>query len=277
MAKTIPTGIQTEFYRLYTRPLQLYEIYTDPNISQPTHRYVANNQDITFGGVIYTALAIKRGSIKSEEGTIISDLEVGLDNVDLEFKNLIAGGYLSRKRIVIKLVFNGYLTSSANYITLLDGFLDEPKGDDSWVTMTVKPFPLLEREYPRRMFQTGCNWYLGDNQCTIDRTPFIVEGTTEEGNTSQVIIVSGGDDNYFVPGYFVIIEPGHSLEGVSRPIAISDGTSVTLRVALPAIPESGIAYRIQKICAKNIEACEEEFNNLINFGGFPYSPIKPVL
>jgi uncharacterized phage protein (TIGR02218 family) len=277
MPKIIPTGIQTEFYRLYTRPLQLYEIYTDPNISQPTHFYVANNQDITFGGKLYTALAIKRGSIKSEEGTIISDLEVGLDNVDLEFKNLIAGGYLSRKRIVIKLVFNGYLTSSANYITLLDGFLDEPKGDDNWVTMTVKPFPLFEREYPRRLFQTGCNWYLGDDQCTISKLPYRVEGTIIEGGTAQNIAVSGGDDNAYVPGYFVITESGHSLEGVSRPIALSDSVSITLRVALPQAPEVGTSFVIQKICAKNIEACEEEFDNLINFGGFPYTPIKPVL
>jgi hypothetical protein len=278
MARNVPSGLRAELFKLYSTPIQLFELYTDPNQNNPTHYFAANNEDVVFGGTTYTALAIKRAPLKSEEGTILNDIEIGLDNVDLAFKQLVASGALSNRRMVVKLVFANHLSSADDFILLIDGPLDEPKGDDHWVTMTMKPFPVFEREYPLRIYQVNCNWVFGDANCTVNKDDFASTGTIESGSTAQVINMGTGHDNdYFVPGYFVITEPGHPLYGESRPIKASDGGTITLRVALDDPPPSGIACKVQKLCAKTQGACTNIFSNWANFGGFPYVPFQPYL
>jgi hypothetical protein len=278
MAKTIPSALKPALYQFYNEPLELFELYTDPGQASPTHRYVNNNESIVFDSHTYHPLAIKRSAIKSEEGTIINDLEVGLDNVDLAFLALVANGGLSRRRIVIKLVFNGFLSSSSNYILIVDGHLDEPKGDDHWVTMSIKPYPVFEREFPRRLFQVPCNWRFGDDNCGINLASYAHTGTIGSGSTASVINISTGQStNYYVPGYIVITEAGHDLYGVARPIIGSDSSTVTLRVQFDSAPPSGIACKVQKLCGKTEGACKNDFSNWANYGGFPFVPLKPIL
>ena len=158
MSRTIPDALKPALYRLYCEPIQIVDLYLTYPYTTPSHFYCINNQDITFNGQVYTAIAAKRSSIKSEEGTVLQEITVQLDNIDLEFKTLIASGMFNRKRCDIKIVFNGFLDNSANYIMLYSGYLDAPSGDNRWVTLTIKPFPIFERDYPRRLFQVMCNW-----------------------------------------------------------------------------------------------------------------------
>ena len=156
--KNVVDALLPEFYRLYSKPLLIYELYLESPYTSISHRYVCNNQNITFAGSLYTALAIKRTAIKSEEGTVLNELEVGLDNVDLEFRSLVASGRFSRKRCVVKLIFANQLDSATKCVILYDGYLDNPSGDDEWVTMKIQPLRVLDRDYPLRIFQVGCNY-----------------------------------------------------------------------------------------------------------------------
>lgn len=276
MSRNIPSGLQPEFYRLFTRPLTIAELYLESPYTTPSHYYVANNEDIVFGGTTYTALAAKRTSIKSEEGTIINELEVGLDNVDLAFRSLIASGAFNRKRCVLKLVFVGFLTSADNYVILYDGYLDAPKGDDHWVTLTLKPFPIFEREYPRRLFQVGCNFTFCDDQCGLTLTDYDMQLTVAAGSTDVLINFTGGtpDEDYFSPGY--ILMTSGDLDTQNRPIASNTTSSITLRIPLESAPEVGDTFTAQKLCSKSTDSCIG-FNNYLNYGGFPSVPLEPVL
>jgi len=272
----VPDAIVPELYRLYTKPYQIYEVYLESPYVTPSHRFVAYKKDIIFGGNTYTALAIKRGSIKSEEGTIINEIEVGLANADLEFKTLVATGAFNKKRIVAKIVFDGFLTNANSYIFLMDGDLDEPKGDEEWVTMTVTPFPMLEREYPKRVFQVGCNATFGDSDCTIDRSLFEENKIVGAGSTSQIINII--EDlkavNYWIPGHIEMTSG--ELVGNVRPLGISTGTVLTLRVPFDFAPAEGDTFVISKLCAKNPTTCNLDFNNYTaNYFGFPFVPKEP--
>lgn len=275
--KNVPAGLKPHLYRLYSDPLQIYECYLEDPYDVPSHYFVANIEDITFGGQLYTALGIKRTPLKAEDGTILNEIELGLDNVDLAFKNLVASGGLNRKRVVVKLIFNSNLTLASDHIILLDGILDEPKGDNRWVTMTIKPFPLLERDYPRRIFQVGCNYVFGDEWCTVDRTlykeTYVVGGASTK--TAINIVDDSHIDNYWTPGYIEFTSG--DMEGVSRPVYASTNILLTLRVGLPDTPKEGDTFIIQKLCAKNPTACQAIFNNYYNYGGFPHVPKEPVL
>lgn len=277
MSRNVHANIKPELYKLYSKPLTIAELYLESPYTAISHRYVANNENITFGGEVYTALAAKRSSIRSEEGTVINELEVGLDNVDLEFQNLVATGAFNRKRCVIKLVFYGFLTNSANCIILYDGYLDAPKGDDHWVTLTLKPFPIFDRDYPRRLFQVGCNWTVGDDNCGLDLTDYDATIVCNNSCTTRVLNFTdaGFATNYFVPGYALITSG--ALLGQVRPIISNDNDSVTVRIPFSDVPVEGVGVTLQKLCAMNTDVCNDEFDNYLAYGGFPTVPKEPVL
>lgn len=69
MARTIPSALKPSLYRLYSKPIELAELYLVSPYATPSHFYCGNNADIQFptGGQVYTALAVKRSPIKTEE------------------------------------------------------------------------------------------------------------------------------------------------------------------------------------------------------------------
>ena len=279
MSRTIPSDLKPSLYRLYSKPIQMVDLYLEYPYTSPSHFYCVNNEDKIFNGNTYVAIAAKRSSIKSEEGTVLQEITVQLDNIDLEFRSLVASGMFNRKRVDIKIVFDGYLSNPANYIMLYSGFLDAPSGDNRWVTLTVKPFPIFERDYPRRLFQVMCNWSFCDSQCTLSLDSFYQTGTIQAGSSDYVINWTDGDAgraaDYFVPGYMLITSG--TLDGEVRPITASNTSQITLRVALSQEPSVGTTFRVQKLCAKNVSACKDTFNNYLNYGGFPHVPMEPKL
>jgi hypothetical protein len=277
MSRTIPSGLLPELYKLYTTPIHIVEMYLDPPYTSPSDFFCINNEDITFGGQLYTAIAAKRSSIKSEEGTIIQELNIQLDNIDTEFKNLIASGAFNKKKCVIKIVFDGFLTSSANYIFLYSGYLDAPSGDNRWLNLLIKPFSIFEREYPRRIFEIMCNWTFGDAQCGKVLSNYHADTYIGAGSTAGYIIHAnhGAANNYFAPGY-LLMTSGELINQV-RPVLYSNPTATSLRVAFSKNPVVGESFTLQKLCAKTPTFCKEVFNNYNNFGGFPQVPKSPII
>lgn len=269
MPRSIDSDVLPYLYKQGTVVLTLYEI--------GDYKFVANNVDVGD----YTALAIKRDTIKSEEGTIINELEIGLDNTSLEFRTLVMAGGLDDLEVVIKL---GFCTAnpSTGVVTLhgslqvFSGIIDEPKGDENWLTVTVRPNNILEREFPRRIFQEGCNWMFCDNFCGLELDDYAVETVlTVESNGTVFTCTHGKGTDYFVPGYVKILD-GDYVDQV-RPMKSNDSTTVTVRIPFEnAIPD-GTSVRLQKLCYRNYLACKNTFSNETAFGGYTHCPRQPIL
>jgi hypothetical protein len=278
MSRSIPSGLQPELYKLYTTPIHIVELYLTSPYAVPSHFYCVNNEDITFGSQLYTAIAAKRSSIKSEEGTIIQELNIQLDNIDTEFKNLIASGAFNKKKCVIKIIFDGFLTNSTDYIFLYSGYLDAPSGDNRWLNLLIKPFSIFEREYPRRIFEIMCNWTFGDPQCGLTLSSYSLWNDIDPVNASTSSIVQAYTysmtPSYYVPGYLVMLSG--NLIGQVRPVLWNNANQIGLRVALNGIPVGGDSFTIQKLCAKTPDACKT-FSNYSRFGGFPQVPKSPII
>jgi hypothetical protein len=288
----IADAVKPEFHKLYTKVIQMYEIVT----SDTTHRYCANYEAVEdrtdYETRVYHPLAIRRSAITSEEGTSINELEIGLDNVDLEFSTMIASGILIGARCNVYIGFfnpgwvfwynNSYMRPVIwGKVKIFSGYLDEPKGDEKWVTMTIRPFPMFNRDFPKRIFQVGCNWVFGtgpsSGHCTKDRSGYDITTTVENGSDVEHIHIpnSGRDHDYFVPG-FMEVKNGDYV-GLIRPIATSTASVITLRVALDFELAEGTSIRLQKLCAKSLTACDNIFNNKVEFGGFVGVPKQPKL
>lgn len=245
-------------------------------LASGTQGFIANNADVQG----YTALAIKRTPIRSEEGTILNELEIGLDNVDLNFKNDVMSGKFNNIHVGVYLVIpfwhsSNYWAVSAEML-LFTGYTDEPKGDEHWITLAVKPFPYLDQQYPKRIYQTGCNWTFCGGGCDL----FINDFKTNVNLSSQsdgitLTCAHGQAIDYFIPGY-VEIKTG-SMAGQVRPILTNTTGTVVVRVPFDDVITSGINVDVVKLCAKNYETCDTDFSNYSEYGGYPWVPKEPII
>jgi uncharacterized phage protein (TIGR02218 family) len=276
MAKT--TDLETLKW-LYTPGIVVMTAYMLSIDSLDDSCYVANNKNIYDSSYnkTFTALAIKRTTIRSEDGTILNELEIGLDNVDLAFRtNVMMGKYNNRRCRIVMLFAWPLASSSVGRMTIFEGFIDEPKGDEHWVTFQIKPFNLFEREYPNRIFQLGCNWTFCSTPCGLSISNYRTDTTLTAVSDGRVLTCTHGKANdYFTPG-FVEIRSG-TYNKYYRPIESNDGGTITMRVPFPTTLDVGISIRAVKLCARNPDACINTFNNYPNYGGFSHSPKSPVL
>lgn len=267
-------GLLPYFYKKSVTVLTGYAFDIDGDGEYDTY-YVANNEDVGGGGTTYTALAIKRGTITCEDGTVLNEVEIGLDNTDLAFKQWVLGGKLERKKCQIRLLFcNG--TTVLGSVLIFYGLMDAPKGDENWVTLTIRPMAALEREYPRRIYQVGCNWLFGNGNCGISLGDYDYDGTLSAESDGITLTISHGQaENYFLPGYVHITDGDYF--GEVRPILANSISTVTCRVGFGHTIPNGTAIKVQKLCAKNPDACQNIYDNYVNYGGFPHVPKAPII
>ena len=271
MPKTVSGTLLPYFYKKAQTVLTGYELDLNDSGSFTT-KYIANNEDVGA----YTALAIKRGTITSEDGTILNEIEIGLDNTDLAFKDFVLSGYFERKEIKINIVFVSSAGSYLGAVLLYHGVMDAPKGDENWVSITVRPFEMLDREYPRRIYQIGCNWRFGDNSCSLNKALYAVTTPlTAESDGITLTLSHGQAVNYFLPGYIEIVDGAYA--GEVRPVASNTALDITTRVSFGHTIPNGTSIRLQKLCAKNPDACINTFDNYDHYGGFPHVPKQPIL
>ena len=287
MGKEIHSDILPYFFKSGVTLLTMYSFSID---APDDNRFIVNSSSIKVplsDGGIHTALSIKRTAIRSEEGTVLNELEIGLDNVDLAFKNdVIAGKYNDKECKVYLGIFEGepyapFPVESSAYkgkMLVYHGFMDEPKGDEHWVTFSIRPFPLLERDFPKRVYQSGCNWTFCGFGCGLDLDDYKTSTSlTVESTDGKTLTCSHGQiEDYFIPG-FVKLTSGTYI-GEVRPVLSNSTTQVILRIPFDDLLPNGTTLDVYKLCPKHYEACQHsDFDNFDEYGGYPWVPKEPIL
>ncbi len=273
MSKAIDPGELKYLFQSGVTALTGYKF----GLTSGTQSFIANTTDVGD----YSALAIKRNPIRSEEGTILNELDIGLDHVDLTFKNDVMAGRYNNISVSIYLVFpywhfGDYWAVGAE-ILLYKGFTDEPKGDEHWITLSVKPFPYLDQQYPKRIYQSGCNWTFGNSTtCGLELLDFLTNVNLSAQSDGVTLTCAHGQAvDYFVPGY-VKIKSG-ALIGQVRPVLLNTTGTVVVRIPFDDVISSGVNVDIVKLCAKNYQTCEDDFSNYSEYGGYPSVPKEPII
>ena len=273
----MPKDIDADYLKyFYQSGVTILTGYKFSLVTEDDTKFVANSEDIGT----YTALAVKRNAIRSEEGTILNELEIGLDHVDLTFKNDVMSGKYNNKKIKVYLVF-AHENFAGNWLVdyemlLYTGYTDEPKGDEHWITISIKPFPYLNRQYPKRIYQSGCNWTFCGSSCGLSLSTYITNVNLSATSNGVILTCAHGEAvDYFIPGY-VEIKNG-ALAGQVRPILQNDASTVTVRVPFDSSIPSGINVDVVKLCSKNYETCENDFSNYSEYGGYPWVPKEPLI
>jgi uncharacterized phage protein (TIGR02218 family) len=248
------------------RPVECYQFVS----TSATWRYTSADQDITLGGNVYTAIALKRvGDIETAQAIERSgiQLEFPKDNV------LALQIFLNQSdEIITVTVFRFHADVPTDYSTYWKGRVtgaDKKRSPGGSIIVSCESiFSSLQRIGIRERYTKICGVSIYSTKCGVDKALFATAGTV--GSISDEILLtiaaaSGEDDGYFTAGLakfgtgtyrWILYHVGSTIK-ISRPVY---GLAVTDSVTLyPG-------------CDLLLDTCINKFNNLPNFRGWPWIP-----
>lgn len=137
---------------------------------------------------------------------------------------------------------------------------------------------MLNRPFGRAYIHS-CACRLGDTKCGLDPSGAVFTGlgaVTERADPQQLSVngLSAFDDGWFTGGTLRwITGPNAGLRGHVK-IHMAAGADAFLELWLaPAMPvTTGDTFEVTAGCDKTSGTCDEKFDNLLNFRGFPHIP-----
>lgn len=129
----------------------------------------------------------------------------------------------------------------------------------------------LKRNGLRRIYQRTCPHVLYGNKCGVDKSLF--RTTTNLTIVSNNVITSDDfsaqPDGYYSGGWVEFINELGILD--RRYIVDHVGSNITLDYPSVALT-AGLQVSTFAGCARNLDDCQNKFNNLTNYGGQPFIP-----
>ncbi|WP_151710221.1 baseplate hub domain-containing protein [Acinetobacter brisouii] len=194
------------------------ELYTFVRGSE-IFRYTSGDQAVTVGGVTWTKLAIKRGSISSSSDLEKNSLEVTFA-ADSEFAQSCLRSALEE---VVFLTLNKY--QNATLSMLWQGRLTGVKPDGATIVLTFEnDYTSLARVGARYKYQRTCSHDLYGAGCKLNKDKWKVRTTLVSVSGSSVVLrgLESYVDSYFRLGML------ENNNGVCVGIEASSGNNITL-------------------------------------------------
>lgn len=237
---------------------------------------------IAFAGDTYSPSAVGHSEVKQSN-------ELAKDSISLVFP--LDDAFASQ--------FLGYAPDLVTSVTLLRGHVGDgefivywkgrvasSKASGAQIRLECESiFTSLRRPGLRARYQRTCRHALYGRGCQLDPEVFVVEGrVTSMTSISLVVPEAGGyADGYFTGG--MVRAADDSLRLISNHV----GTVITLSRPSEALAASfglsgygygyGLFYgqltvKLYPGCDRVKSTCVVKFDNLANYGGFPYIPTK---
>lgn len=182
-----------------------------------------------------------------------------------------------------------FATGYTNARCYFYGEMGEGKTDGPYISGTAESLSyILDRQVPRRLYQTGCNWVLFEPKCGLNPanwtwTADVVSWDGQSQLTMGTIASTNGaalTANFFANGY-LILGTGQAAQYrmITQSTAVSGGELVlTLSTPLTGVIAVGTALKALPGCDGLMATCQTKYNNFANFGGFPFVPVaNPTL
>jgi uncharacterized phage protein (TIGR02218 family) len=247
---------------------------------------VTNHQnDLVIGGQKYYASKYgkwARGSITYERNAVTeTELKMTCDPTVL-FPNSVSTPMFQRSKLFMRSTVQ-IITATLDLkevvqgtTTIFAGYITSPSIESSLVTFKCSdPSYLMQAAWPKRVICAGCPFTVFDNNCSLNRSSFAMTRTVLSGSTQTSLVVSalgsvGNDPLPYAKGYIVPTSgeaQGWSIGVITQP----DSTHLSLApFDLPI--KVGDTFTLYPGCDGKQTTCDQKFNNLTNFGGFPQVP-----
>jgi uncharacterized phage protein (TIGR02218 family) len=131
---------------------------------------------------------------------------------------------------------------------------------------------LAQQQMPRRLYQAACTHVFGDAMCTFNRASLAATAVAQTGSSQAAIVttLSPTPSTLFDQGTIVGVTGANA--GQTRTITQLSGGTVGLLKAWLYPVAAGDNFELLPGCDHTLATCQNTFNNLSHFGGFPYIP-----
>ncbi|MEM6648686.1 MAG: DUF2163 domain-containing protein [Pseudomonadota bacterium] len=244
--------------------------------------FTDHDRDITFTGTVFKAQSGAEGSALEGSADLAPDNAdmVGILNDTLLGKEAIDAGLYDDARLDIWKV--DWAAPDARLL-LKSGSIGNIERNDTGYTAEFRSLKHYLDQTAGRLYGRTCDAALGDARCQIDLDTPLYTGlaTIIEGGVRE-FVVSGIDAfarDWFTQGFLTIQEG--PLQNVIRAIrrhgVAGNIVTISLWEALPQDLTAGTVVKLTAGCDKRFETCQEKFNNILNFQGFPHIPGNDIL
>lgn len=260
------------------------DLYTITTINDVVYRYTNYDYPLIVAGHTYSAdgLIIQRSSVKVATGIEVDTLDVSIyateDTTlgDHPFMHIMHNGGLDGARFTLQRVFMSEdlpTDTSAGTITLFDGRISEVEFSRHEAKLTVSSdLELLNIQLPRNVYQAACLNTLFDAQCGVLASSY--EAALEvlsDSTTTRIECDMSQPQGYYNKGVIVFTSGANA--GVKRTVKQHVSGALIIALPLKAVPDAGDEFVVYPGCDKTMATCQNRFDNLTKFRGFPFVPV----
>ena len=269
--------------------LSFVDIFLDDEILH----FVNNDTNLNFfdlegSPALYQGLKMTREKKEDSMDMEIHTISAGLDNVDKGMSSYIAQKDFRDRKIVIRACFRNLIDDASNAWKVFDGFIDKP--DISEKEFKVELVPRLGRGTLNAKIgvkqQLPCRLPFAGTRCAYGKDPAVLKDektdqTVDSGTAAYIVDSERTEaDDYWNFGFvtFANDTPTITLRNVARMVNdfVQAENKIHFKIALPAVPQAGDVYKIERGCDLTLESCQNKFDNEENFGGIHTLPATMV-
>ena len=237
---------------------------------------------VSFAGDTYSPSAVGHSEVKQSN-------ELSKDSITLTFPldDEFAGQFLGYAPDLVTSVtlLRGHV-GDGEFIAYWKGRVASSKASGAQVRLECESiFTSLRRPGLRARYQRTCRHALYARGCTLDPEAFAVPGRLTAMSSVSIVVPEAASyaNGYFTGG--MVRAPDGSLRLVSNHV----GASLTLSRPASTLARDfaasgygynygnfygGLAVTLYPGCDRMRATCRDKFNNLPNYGGFPFIPVK---
>lgn len=248
------------------RPVELFEF----NQGGTFYRFTSSDENIIYNGNVYRRIPIQRSSIEQTESFQKSGI-----TVDISIKEEFAKSYLtySPDSITVLTIYRRHLSDTDNeYIVYWKGTVSSANADGNQMRFECESvFSALRRSGLRAKYSRSCRHVLYDSNCRVNQEDFRFNATVDSVSGNNITFTLDIPDSEKLNDYFLagMIE---TQTGAKRFINSQNNNVLTLSYAFNSL-SAGDTVSLYAGCQHRVHIdCRDKFNNIENYGGFPYFP-----
>jgi uncharacterized phage protein (TIGR02218 family) len=231
--------------------------------------YTSYDDDVVFSSNTYLSTQIGRSDIEWQQEIEKSEITVSVPRNNTMIAPYVV--YPPTEIMLLTIYREHFYDGDSEYLLYWQGRMLNVEFKGSIADMTCETtFTSMKRPGLRRKHTPQCPHVLYGGKCGLNDQTFRVNGSLVDSTGVTISSVQWGTypDGYFTGGRVVYDTYQR------RDILDHTGNILTLNAPLEgAIPGQSVAA--YPGCAHNLSDCTNKFNNVINYGGFPYFGPNP--
>ena len=248
------------------QPIELYDF----RLGTEAYLWTTNGTPVTYNSLTYQPVEVRRAALMFSQDSRAEALNINVPASSALVRKFINSVPGQRATLTILRVHRNdgadQLVQFFKGVALTVAFtLNGLEAEIAVVPITAE----LANTIPRFVFSRQCNHVLFDNACTVAASLFRHQNEVT-GVTGVTISVQGlaAKGNGWAAGGYIALPSGEF-----RQILEHTGDNIRILLPFPSSP-LGLTAEVFAGCDHSIETCSSKFNNVPNFGGFAWVPLK---